>query len=268
MIARVIVLLIAFLFVLSACTGQQKQSQKTDKEAWVDLFNGKNLDGWVVKLNHHEVGDNYANTFRVVDGVIQVNYDGYTEFGERYGHLFYKQPFSAYHLKFEYRFTEQWMEGTPIFTFRNSGIMFHSQDPKTMLKDQKWPVAVEFQFLAEEEKGVARSTANACTPSTHIYRDGELITRHVVESSAKTYPWNEWVSGELIVNKDQSIIHIVEGDTVLQYNNPIIGGKNISTCDPAFRVEGKALTEGFIGLQAESQGVEFRAIRLLDISGE
>ena len=37
---------------------------------WVELFNGNNLDGWVVKIAGHELGDKYANAFRVKDGVI------------------------------------------------------------------------------------------------------------------------------------------------------------------------------------------------------
>src|SRR5689334_12136731 len=44
---------------------------------WQTIFNGKDLDGWVVKLAHHEVGDNYGDTFRVADGVIRVDYDKY-----------------------------------------------------------------------------------------------------------------------------------------------------------------------------------------------
>ena len=32
---------------------------------WKQLFNGKNLDGWIIKIRGHELNDNYANTFRV-----------------------------------------------------------------------------------------------------------------------------------------------------------------------------------------------------------
>ncbi|WP_066631080.1 3-keto-disaccharide hydrolase [Labilibacter marinus] len=259
-----ILLLLCIVLICSNC--QNTTQPNTNKENWQVLFNGKDLDGWVVKLNHHEMGDNYANTFRVVDSVIQVNYDGYTEFGERFGHLYYRQPFSTYHLKFEYRFTEQWMDEAPVFAFRNSGIMFHSQSPHSILKDQRWPIALEFQFLAEETKGEPRSTGNACTPGTNIFMDGKLITKHVILSSAKTYPWNQWVSGELIVNKDNSMIHIVNGDTVLQYQKPMIGGKILTDCDSTIWIEDKEVTEGYIGLQAEGQGVEFRDIRIKDLS--
>jgi hypothetical protein len=36
-----------------------------DKEEWQTLFNGKDIKDWVTKINHHETGDNYGNTFRV-----------------------------------------------------------------------------------------------------------------------------------------------------------------------------------------------------------
>ena len=62
-----------------ACAGASVGSAANDpdQKVWIDLFNGKNLDGWTAKIAKHEVGDNYANTFRVVDGVIQARYDGY-----------------------------------------------------------------------------------------------------------------------------------------------------------------------------------------------
>jgi hypothetical protein len=37
--------------------------------------------------------------------------------------------------------------------------------------------------------------------------------------------------------------------------------------NPAVKVDGTKLASGFIGLQAESQPVEFRNIRLLNLSG-
>ncbi|WP_262894952.1 3-keto-disaccharide hydrolase [Salegentibacter maritimus] len=122
------------VFALVGCKLNNTKAVKND--SWEYLFNGKNLDNWIVKIHKHELGDNYANTFQVKDGAIQVSYKDYEKFDERYGHLFYKEPFSNYHLKFEYRFTEEWLEDAPGYTFRNSGVMFHSQNPKTILKDQ------------------------------------------------------------------------------------------------------------------------------------
>jgi hypothetical protein len=37
--------------------------------------------------------------------------------------------------------------------------------------------------------------------------------------------------------------------------------------DPAIKQDGKLLTEGYIGLQSESQPVEFRRVELLNLAG-
>tara|TARA_R100001369_G_scaffold73872_1_gene102511 strand:+ start:522 stop:1319 length:798 start_codon:yes stop_codon:yes gene_type:complete len=249
----------ASILILVSCKVNTLKSEKDD--GWEYLFNGKNLDNWIVKIHKHELGDNYQNTFQVRDGVIQVNYKGYERFNERYGHLFYEKPFSNYHLKFEYRFTEEWMEDAPGYTYRNSGVMFHSQDPKTILKNQDWPISVEYQMLADAGDGNPRPTGNMCSPGTEVFFEGEMDPRHCISSSSDTYLWNEWVQAELIV-QDSLVIHKVNGKTVLKYTKPQIGGGTTEGYDPAIKQDGKLLTQGYIGLQAEGQGVEFRDIKI------
>jgi hypothetical protein len=255
----ILICLLATMFAVVSFVPKPGIQSEND---WSTLFNGKNLDGWAAKFHHHDFGDNYANTFRVVDGKIQVNYDGYNEFGNRYGHLFYESPFSSYHLKFEYRFTDQWMKDAPSYTYRNSGVMFHSQDPKTILKEQDWPISVEYQILAGAGDGQPRPTGNMCSPGTEVFFKGEMDPRHCINSSSKTYNWDEWVSGELIVYRDSLIIHIVNGVKVLEYTKPQIGGGVANGFDPAIKIDKKPLTDGYIALQAEGQGIEFRGIKI------
>lgn len=252
---------------MSSCLSSKNQSDKNDpdlerQEGWQQLFNGKDLTDWIVKIHHHDLGDNYADTFRVKDGVIQVNYDGYEKFDQRYGHLYYMEPFSSYHLKFKYRFTDQWMEDAPGYTYRNSGVMFHSQDPNTILKEQDWPISVEYQLLAREKDGVSRPTGNMCSPGTEVYYQGEMDPRHCIDSSSETYEWDEWVTSELIVYGDSLVIHKVNGKKVLEYTKPQIGGGVVNGHDPKIKIDGKRLTEGYIALQAEGQGVEFKDIKI------
>lgn len=253
------------LIIILAIVSFTLKNTKPNQNEWQTLFNGKNLDGWIVKFHHHNLGDNYANTFRVKDGKIQVCYDDYKEFNNRYGHLFYETPFSSFHLKFEYKFNDQWMKDAPSYTYRNSGIMFHSQDPKTILKEQDWPISVEYQILAGAGDGQPRPTGNMCSPGTEVFFEGELYPQHCINSSSKTYDWNEWVNGELIVYGDSLVIHIVNGDTVLQYTKPQIGGGVANGFNPAIKVDGKPLTTGYIGLQAEGQGIEFREIKIKNL---
>ena len=83
------------------------------KEKWIQLFNGKDLSGWTVKIRGHEAGINHNDTFAVKDGVIRVAYDKYDQFNETFGHMFYNTPFSHYQLRVEYRFLGEQAPGAP-----------------------------------------------------------------------------------------------------------------------------------------------------------
>jgi hypothetical protein len=230
---------------------------------WQTIFNGRNLDGWVVKLAHHEVGDNYADTFRVEDGVIRVMYDKYGgDFGARFGHLFYTQKLSHYVLAVEYRFIGEQVKGGPAYARLNSGVMVHSQAPATILKDQDWPISVEAQLLAG-----GRTTMNVCTPGTEIFMNGEMVKTHCTNSTSRIYANDEWVAVQVEVLGSERVRHIIDGETVLQYEKPMIGGGVATGFDPAIKKDGTVLEEGYIALQAESQPVEFRNVRLLNLSG-
>lgn len=236
------------------------------QEKWVSLFNGKDINDWVVKINHHETGENYGNTFRVEDGIIKVRYDQYEKFNEQFGHLYFNKPYAYYHLKFEYRITGKWRTDAPSYTIRNSGVMFHSQDPHTMPKEQDWPISIEYQILAGLDDDKPRPTGNMCSPGTDVVFNGKIDERHCINSTSNTYPPEEWVKGEIIVLGDSLITHLVNGDTVLQYSKPQIGGGVVNGYDPKIKVDGKLLSQGFIALQSEGQPVDFRNIYILDLS--
>ncbi|MGX5816932.1 3-keto-disaccharide hydrolase [Chitinophaga lutea] len=234
-------------------------------QEWKPLFNGKDISDWFVKIHHHATGVNFGNTFRVEDGMIKVRYDQYGDFSDQFGHLYYKQPFSSYHLKLEYRFTGEWCKTAPSYTILNSGVMFHSQDPRTMPVEQDWPISIEMQFLAGLGDGQPRPTGNMCSPGTHIVYQGKLDTRHCINSTSKTYGKDEWVRAELIVLRDSLITHIINGDTVLQYSKPQIGGPVVNRYDPQQKQDGKVLSSGFIALQSEGQPIDFRNIVIREI---
>jgi len=244
----------------------KNQSPATDRAAaegeWIQLFNGRDLKDWNVKLNHHALNDNYGSTFRVEDGLIKVRYDQYGEYGDRFGHLYYKQPFSHYRLAVEYRFMGNLQRGAPGYAVLNSGVMLHAQDPKTILLDQNWPISIEFQFLAGLPDGKPRPTGCVCTPGTHVVYNGKLTEAHIIQSSADTYQPGEWVRAEAIVHGSTSIVHIINGKKVLEYSQPQIGGGVVSGYDPKMFQVGKLLSEGFIALQSEGQPVDFRKVEL------
>jgi hypothetical protein len=235
-------------------------------ENWIPLFNGKNLRGWTAKIYHHETGDNYGNTFRAEEGMIKVRYDQYDQFNNRYGHLFYNKPYSYFKLRFDYRFTGIWRKDAPSYTEINSGVMYHSQSPASILKEQDWPISVEFQLLGGLSDGKARPTGNMCSPGTDVVFNGRIDPRHCISSSSKTYFGDQWVHAELIVLGDSLVTHIINGDTVLRYSKPQIGGGVANGYDPAIKIDGKLLKQGYIGLQSEGQEIDFKNIELLDLS--
>lgn len=246
------------LLVLStSCIAQNK--------GWTSLFNGKDLKDWKVKINGHPLNDNYANTFRVENGAMKVSYDGYKEWKDRYGHIFYKKPFSAYVLVVEYRFTGDQIPGGPGWATRNSGAMLHCQSPESMGLNQDFPISLETQFLGGNGKD-ERSTLNLCTPGTNVFLNGKLFTAHCVSSTSKTYPGDQWVQAEMVVLGDSLIQHRVEGKTVFEYTKPQIGGGNVANFDSAVKIDGKALKEGYISLQSESHPVEFRNVKLFNLA--
>lgn len=253
----------AMLVLASACSFCQNDPNRKD---WIQAFNGKNLDGWVVKIAGYALGENYGNTFRVENGLLKVSYDQYSEFGNRFGHIFYRTRFSHYIVAAEYRFVGEQVKGGPAWGLRNNGIMIHCQAPETMGKDQDFPISVEVQLLGGGPTG-ERPTANVCTPGTEIFRNGEMVKPHCVNSTSQTYRGDQWVRVEAEVFGSERVRHIVDGRTVLEYGNLQIGGGSVSNFDPAVKKDGTPLGEGYISLQAESHPTEFRKIEILNLSG-
>jgi len=256
-------LITLFALLSSVAFGQNNVA----KEDWKPLFNGKNLDGWDVKIRGNDLNDNFGNTFRVEEGKMVVRYDKYDDFKQKYGHIFYKGDFSYYRIAVEYRFVGDQAPKGEGWAFRNSGIMVHGQPAQTMGKGQDFPASIEVQLLGGKGDGTKRTTCNLCTPGTNVVIDGKLRTQHCINSTSKTYDSDQWVRAEVLVLGDSLIQHFANGEKVLEYNKPQLGGGNVSGNDPSLIVNGKLLDHGSISLQSESHPVEFRSVQLLNLKG-
>ena len=142
--------------------------------------------------------------------------------------------------------------------------MLHAQSPQSMLEQQDFPISLEAQFLGGIGEG-PRPTGNLCTPGTHVEIDGEFTETHCINAVAPTYNGEEWVSIDILVQEGQ-IAHIIEGDTVIKYANPTIGGGVVSNFDPKVKQDGKALTGGYIALQSESHPIQFRKVEIKELN--
>lgn len=258
-------LLVSYLILSILISCQNNSSNETEKVEWKQLFNGKDLDDWNIKIRKHGFNENYGNTFRVEEGLMKVRYDQYREFDQQYGHIFYKEPFSHYLLQVEYRFVGEQAPGGEGWAWRNSGAMLHAQDPRTMLKDQDFPISIEAQLLGGNGTD-ERSTCNLCTPGTEVYLADTLFTPHCINSNSKTYHGDQWVTANFLVLGDEAIHHLVASDTVFSYYQPQIGGGMVNPVDEQIKQNGQPLGKGYISLQSESHPVDFRKVILLDLS--
>jgi len=256
MLAVAVIALIAMVV-----PGGLAEEEKKAQGKWIQLFNGKDLADWVPKIKGFPAGENFGNTFRVEDGVLKVCYDKYDgKFKNRFGHLFYKEPFKNYILRVEYRFVGEQMPDGPEWAFRNNGIMIHGQMPATMGKDQNFPVSIEVQLLGGKGTG-ERTTGNLCTPGTNVVFNGKLYTPHVLNSKSKTYRGDQWVTIEVEV-RGSTINHIIEGQTVLTYTDPQLDEKDGDAKKLLAAGSPKMLTGGSISLQSESHPCEFRKVEI------
>ncbi|WP_445736138.1 3-keto-disaccharide hydrolase [Mariniflexile sp.] len=255
------------LLLLLNCksTENKAESSAIVKENWVKLFNGKDLNDWIIKIKGHPVGENYKNTFVVEDGVMKVNYDAYDAFDDSFGHIYYKKAFSNYKFRMQYRFTGDQIKGGAGWATRNSGVMIHCEDPKNIGLNQNFPVSIEVQLLGGLSNGEERSTGNLCTPGTHVTIDNVLITDHCITSTSPTYNGDQWVNVEIEVRNDSIIKHFINGKNVMTYNKPIIGGPVDYNEDYWKAKEGTPLKSGYISLQSESHPVEFKNIEILEL---
>lgn len=254
------------LLMALCCLISYSTNAQDNKEEWVSLFNGKDLKDWTVKIRGYAANDNHKNTFRVSEeGTLQVNYDQYDNFNASYGHIFYNKEFSNYRLRLKYRFTGDQLPDGAGWATRNSGVMIHCQDPESMGKDQDFPVSIEVQLLGGLNKG-ERSTANLCTPGTHVVMNNKKETRHCISSKSKTFNGDQWVTLEILVKNDEVISHKINDELVMSYNKPQIGGGNVNYGMDYWKTkEGEPLKKGYISLQSESHPVEFKNIEILEL---
>ncbi len=268
--------LFSLLCALTSLHTSLAQPKPTHKD-WQPLFNGKDLTGWDIKIAGQPLNDNYKNTFRVENGILRIAYDQYTTFDEKYGHLYYNQPFSYYIVRFTYRFVGNQTPGGATWNVRNSGVMVHSQSAKSLSIGQNFPVSLEVQLLGGLGKG-PRATGNICTPGTQVSFNNKVSAAHCVDSHSKTYDGDQWVTAEAIVLGDSIVHHIVEGDTVLTYDHPQIGGgfvgvthtwkdAHIDNADYWISRANTPLGEGYIALQAESHPIDFKRVEVLNLKG-
>ena len=251
-----------FLFVAVSCNQPQRDSE------WIQLFNGKDLTGWTPKIRGHAAGYNFANTFRVENGILKVRYDAdaYETFENRFGHLFFQDKFSHYILRVIYRFVGDQVPGAPGWAYRNSGIMIHGQTPESMELYQEFPTSIEVQLLGSSANRSGTRTLNLCTPGTRVILNDELSRAHCTNSISDSFYYNEWVTVYIEVLGNEVIRHWqndMNGEPVLEYFQPQLNERNAYFAR-VFELNGNdiMLHGGTISLQSEGHPIDFKVVEL------
>jgi len=256
----------AILCTVLLCFSCGESPADSEQEEWVALFNGANYEDWTPKFAGYELGVNHENRFVYEDSLLSVRYAQTDTFKGNFGHLYYKQKFSHYKLRATYRFVGEQMTNGPGWAVRNNGLMLHCQEPASLGLEQDFPISLELQLLGGDGTN-ERTTANLCTPGTNVVMGDSLFTTHCVNSTSKTYHGDQWVTAEALVLGDSLVQHIMDGEVVLEFKSPTIGGGGISGYTESAYTEGKPLREGYISIQAETHPIDFKNIELLNLCG-
>jgi hypothetical protein len=227
--------------------------------AWVALFNGRDLEGWVPKFSCHPLGENVKDTFRVEKGRLIVSYDNYKRLDDLYGHLFYgKREFSHYWIRAEYRFVGKQVPGAPDWAWRNNGVMLHAQPPETMTLEQRYPISFELRLMGGKWLHRRPPTGSLCLNGTTMIYKGKRFSHAVIDSDAPSYAGDQWVLAEAEVEGSKLVRYFINGRQVLEYSD-----LQLEEAQPWSQTMARA--QGFIAIQAESHPTEFLRIEVLSL---
>ena len=249
-------LLIAFFSILVSF------APTTKKGKWTSLFNGKNLQGWTMKITGFPLGENYGNTFRVENGILSVRYDQYKSFDNTFGALYYNQEFSNYRLKVEYRFVGETAPGAPSWGFRDSGVQYHCQAPTSLGLKQNFPVCLEYNLHGGNGKD-ERPVGEICANGTLVDINGKKNEAFCNAATVKrTFHGDRWVTLEIEV-RGNKIKHFVNGEEILHFENPRYNPEH-ELGKTFIKGNNSAIRSGYISLQSNSHPIDFRKIEILE----
>ncbi len=158
-----------------------------DRPERIELFNGKNLDGWKLFLPDEKADP--AKTWSVKDGVIHCT-------GTPAGYLRTTEAYENYTLQFEWRFPEKG---------GNSGVLLHASEP-----DQVWPKSIEGQL----ESGHAADiwVIGGADFKEHTNPDDRRVPKGEASNEKPLGEWNHYKV-------------VCDGDSIALYINGLLQNK-------------------------------------------
>lgn len=273
-------------FILISLYSCQSNTEKSDDNEWISLWNGNDFSGWHTYLGtpyqiETDSSGNSIEPFGVDNDPLEVisiaNEDGSNAIrisGVAWGMIYTEQDYSDYHLKLKVKWGDD-RHPPREAERRDSGLLYHgfgapgsaynwmsSQELQIQEGDigDYWPVGdvkidipsvpKDSTYYIYEEAGDLRTYYFADILETAV--DDSLSKRRVFKSFDAERPHGEWNEVELIAYGDSSI-HIVNGKVVMRlYNSRTMTDK-------------RTLNAGKIILQSEGAEVFYKDIYLKSI---
>jgi len=206
------------------------------KSNTIELFNGRNTDGWHIDIPEMDTVPSAINPFIVRDGKL-------VSLGTPQGHLITDDRFENYRLETKYRFA-----GEP----GNCGVLVHASTPRSLYK--MFPKSIEVQMYHENAGDFWCIVENIKVPNMEARRGlpeewgiTEGKKRRILNLTDGTEkPLGEW---------NEMTVECLGDEIKVWLNGEFINYGYESTA-----------TQGQIAVQAEGSEVEFEYIRLTPIS--
>lgn len=219
--------LLLLIFLMSACYSQP---------GTVQLFNGKNLDGWYMDVPAMDEEPDTTQPFLVRDSLL-------TTLGDPRGHLLTDESYNNYRLEIEYRFP-----GKP----GNGGVLIHASEPRALY--DMFPQSIEVQMM-HEHAGDFWCIVEDITVPDMVERRGPEEDWGILEGDNRRIinltdhsenPPGEW---------NHMIVEAFEDQIKVWVNGDLVNYGYDATA-----------SSGQIAIQAEGAEMEFRKAELTPIS--
>lgn len=236
------------------------ETQATE-EGFVPLFNGKNWNGWYLKIRSGNddlakqvfaIDEDKVHVFKDLPDSLDLN----TGENNTHGLFYFKKKFSKYILRFEYKWGNKIANNFDQFQY-DAGLYYH------VYNDRIWPQGLEYQIRYDHTKDENHTGDFWATHvQIHWYADDEgyfLLPKdggkaQPVKKSehraSKNAPFNglngKWNKCEVIVMGDKYAIHKLNGEVVNMAVDLSHG-------------------EGILGFQSETAEIYYRNIRIKEL---
>lgn len=255
-VTKIILILFVSTSTIACKTGATNKNSAN--EGFVKIFNGKNFDGWHLKLRNDDEAL-AKKVYAIEDGMVHVFKDFPDSLnlntGENATHgLFYtNKKYSKYILRFEYKWGHKITNNFNQWQF-DAGVYYHVSD------DKIWPTGIEYQIRYDHTK-TRNHTGDLIRPAganydwysnetntyLHPKEGGKLNMKGWMHLATPTTNYNgdndQWNVCEIIVMGDQYAIHKLNGDVVNMAINLTPG-------------------EGIFGFQSETAEIYYRNIMI------